>query len=66
LIWGYPTIGALAPFLIEKMGLSGAVAAEAQGAAEEPIPFSPVAQLSEDAAEALLSEKLAGLEAEYQ
>jgi acyl carrier protein len=66
LIWGYPTIRALAPFLIEKMGLSGPVSAEAQEAAEEAVPVARVAQLSEDAAEALLSEKLAGLEAEYQ
>jgi polyketide synthase 12/myxalamid-type polyketide synthase MxaF len=68
LIWGYPTIAALAPFLLEKMGLSERVTVHAESGSPEPEPaaVSDVAELSEDVAAAMLSEKLASLDAEYQ
>jgi len=68
LIWGYPTIAALAPFLLDKMGLSARVAVQAESSSPEPEPvaLSTVADLSEDVAAAMLSEKLASLDAEYQ
>jgi NADP-dependent 3-hydroxy acid dehydrogenase YdfG/acyl carrier protein len=68
LIWGYPTIAALAPFLLDKMGLSARVTVQAESSSPEPEPaaLSAVADLSEDVAAAMLSEKLASLDAEYQ
>jgi acyl carrier protein len=67
LIWGYPTIAALAGFLLGKVGLAETATPEAGAGASEPeSAVTNVAELSEDAAMAMLSEKLASLDPEYQ
>jgi myxalamid-type polyketide synthase MxaE and MxaD len=59
LIWAYPTIGQLAEFLAEKMGIS---APPPEAAAEESTRVSELAQIDDEDAEALLIQKLAALE----
>jgi NADPH:quinone reductase-like Zn-dependent oxidoreductase/acyl carrier protein len=69
LIWGYPTVAALAPFLAEKMSLPLEVTSSPPAAAAEPTPPSaPQAldELSEESAAELLAEKLAALDREYR
>jgi acyl carrier protein len=66
LIWGYPTISVLAPFLLEKMGLRPAELQQTDIAEAEPLAMSAVAAMSDDDAAARLSEKLASLDEEYQ
>jgi acyl carrier protein len=68
LIWGYPTVAALAPFLAEKMGLELDVAglAPANGAeARQPDQPTDLDELSDEAADALLAEKLAHIDRDY-
>jgi acyl transferase domain-containing protein/NAD(P)-dependent dehydrogenase (short-subunit alcohol dehydrogenase family) len=69
LIWGYPTIAALTPFLLDKMELAGEVAApgaESELVEAQPLAMSAVAAMSDDAAAAMLSARLASLDEEYQ
>jgi myxalamid-type polyketide synthase MxaE and MxaD len=67
LIWGYPTIGQLAPFLAEKLGLSSpqavAVAPDpAVAVAPDSTRASELAAISDEEAEALLAQKLSVLD----
>jgi len=68
LIWGYPTVAALAPFLAEKMGIELEVTglAPANGAQErQPGQTTELDELSEEAAAVLLAEKIANIDREY-
>jgi acyl carrier protein len=68
LIWGYPTVAALAPFLAEKLGLPLEVTSSPPVAAAEPTPSGAsqsLDELSEESAAELLAEKLAALDREY-
>ncbi|MCC7360974.1 MAG: SDR family NAD(P)-dependent oxidoreductase, partial [Anaerolineales bacterium] len=68
LIWGYPTVAALAPFLADKLGLPLQAAPVAVPRPAEPPPSGPppmLEALSEDSAAALLAAKLAAFDQEY-
>ncbi len=60
LVWGHPTISALAAHLLEKLDLPAGLAMAA--AAVAPEQSTDVAELSEDEAELLLMEELAKVE----
>jgi phthiocerol/phenolphthiocerol synthesis type-I polyketide synthase C len=65
LIWGQPTIAALAPFLLEKLELADSAPAEQENPeSADPVSLSAVAALSEADAEARLAAKLASLDVE--
>jgi myxalamid-type polyketide synthase MxaF len=68
LIWGYPTVAALAPFLAEKLSIELNVTSAAPAAAEpaSPSALQALDELSEESAAELLAEKLAALDREYR
>ena len=68
LIWGYPTVAALAPFLAEKMGLEFEVTSLAPATDAEqrqPGNTTDLDELSDEAAAVLLAEKLSNIDRDY-
>jgi acyl carrier protein/short-subunit dehydrogenase len=69
LIWNYPTVAALAPFLAEKMGISLTTTEgstepqpEVEAKAEPEDKLAQLDDLSQDEVEALLAEELAAID----
>jgi polyketide synthase 12/myxalamid-type polyketide synthase MxaF len=64
LIWNYPTVNALAPFLAEKMGipLDGQTQAPVKNDMEAKPSSSELDQLEKDELEALLAEELSAID----
>jgi acyl carrier protein len=68
LIWGYPTVAALAPFLVDKMGLRLEPPPAARSDGAEPLQTGTTGgldELSDEAAAALLAETLETIDREY-
>jgi acyl carrier protein len=68
LIWGYPTVAALAPFLAEKMGIELAVTSlglAADAGDRQSGKTTDLDELSDEAAAVLLAEKLENIDREY-
>jgi NADPH:quinone reductase-like Zn-dependent oxidoreductase/acyl carrier protein len=69
MVWNYPTIAALAPFLAERLGLDlkdnaqpGATGTAAEGAGAASIDHGELDTLSEDELAAMLAQELGALE----